>query len=133
MGRFEDLARKLFPIANHFTTRQMEAQDLESVGRGLRIVQDELGSMTREADALSALAALSPGGIWRPPLSPDQIRAAFAFGQEFYTTEFPEDPYNLWVLGRPKLFITLGTAFSRHWRSQTEKASLTTIACMTVS
>jgi hypothetical protein len=66
------------------------------------------------AASLIDLALLSPRGIWRPPLSPNQIESALSFGQRHLAnlTEFATDPYDL-VVPKLKLLVTAATAFSR--------------------
>jgi hypothetical protein len=60
------------------------------------------------------LCLLSPKGIWRPPLTPEQIQSALMFGRNHLANvnEINEDPYDF-RLPSLKVFISVGTAFSR--------------------
>ncbi len=64
--------------------------------------------------SLAHLASLEPRGLWKPPLSESQITEALRFGQTHYTGEqgLDTDPYDL-TMRKPKVSITLGTAFGR--------------------
>jgi hypothetical protein len=60
------------------------------------------------------LTRLEPKGIWKAPLSEEQVAQAITFGLQSYPDEksLERDPYDSWVEDA-KIFITFGTAFGR--------------------